>query len=70
VNQLGGRGNKISVYWIAAHQNSVTTFKSIATSVSVFEVLIINPLTVNYLIVAKEQEVLLISNETDKILSN
>lgn len=70
MNQLGVRGRKISVYWIAAHQNSVATLKSMETSVNVFEVLIINPLTVNYLKVAKEQEVLLISTETDKILSN
>lgn len=70
MNQLGGGGSKITVHWIAVHQNSVTTFKSMETSVNVSEVLIINTLTVNYLKVAKEQELLIISTETDKILSN
>lgn len=71
MNKLEGGSSKINVYWIAtARQNSVTTFQSMATSVNVLEVLIINPLTANYLKVAKEQDVLLISTETDKILSN
>lgn len=70
MNQLGGRGSKISLYWIVAYQNSVTIFNSMELSVNVFEVLIISTLTVNYLKVAKEQNVLLISTETDKILSH